>query len=138
MSLLHCLAAPLSSSGASDVIERRILHRARFVCVDVPGPPYHEMLTAGLMLDMKIKCERWGGEIEEDMRETDETTQRGDDETGCEKWLMAGERRRLLAAPVQNGPPVKLRPTAMLVISTKQAFCCVIHHAPLRAPTGWV
>lgn len=93
------------------------------------------MLTAGLSLDMKIKRERWGGEIEEDRRKTDEGTQRGDDETGREKWLMAAERWRLLAAPVQNRPPVKLKPAAMFVISTKQALCCAIQHTPLRAPT---
>lgn len=41
---------------------------------------------------MKIKRKRWGGEGEEDRRGTDEGTQRGDDEMGCEKWLTVGEK----------------------------------------------
>lgn len=94
-----------------------------------------EALAAGLLLNMKIKCERWGGEREEDRRGTDEGTQRGDDETGRAKWLSAGESWRLPTASVRGGCLVQLRPAATLVISTKHAPCCTVQPAPLCAPT---
>lgn len=103
-SLLRHLAALLSSSGASDVIERLIPNRAPYAWVCLG--PLTGYGAAGRLLDMKIKRERWGGDWEEDKRGTDEGMQRGDDKTGCEKWRPAGERWCLAAASGQCGPLV--------------------------------
>lgn len=77
----------------------------------VPGPPSHRgrrrSAHGGLLLNMKIKRERWGGE----RGGTDEGTQREEEETGSEKWLTAG--RKMTSAGCTCAGRVTLRPRAI-------------------------